>query len=320
MRLLTSSFLFVLLLFPMTVLAELPERIKADFAPQSGYIIMPIGDEFLVDLDAAANLQEGDILTLVMPGEKVVHPVTKEVLGTIDIPTGFLQVSRIKSGYSYAKLLFSETPPEKGSLVKRFEQVPTNFSSTQPADKLRAELEAGLPHLNWLKEASATPPLLTFNLQNNLLTVENSSGVTIKSYQYLDDQLQATAPRPVRNQGFAVDADPAENKGVLNKAVNNLIDSIGLGTSKDPLGPAGIIRSNQSQANNNVWMSANLGDSPVGMTVAEVDGDGQQETIIATQSELLITSISQGKLLEEARIELPAGTKCVSIDSFDDDK
>ena len=117
------SFLFFLFCLSTPALAELPAQIKNDFAPVSGVIIMPIGEEYLVDLDASANLREGDILTLTAAGEKVVHPVTKEVLGTLDVVRGYLQVTQVKSGYSYAKILTTKTPPQKGDQVKRFEQV-----------------------------------------------------------------------------------------------------------------------------------------------------------------------------------------------------
>jgi phenylacetate-coenzyme A ligase PaaK-like adenylate-forming protein len=88
--------------------------IKKDFSPISGIIIMPVGDKYLVDLDASSSLKEGDILTLVMPGEKIIHPVTQKLIGTLDVVKGYLRVSQIKSGYSYATLITEGITPEKG--------------------------------------------------------------------------------------------------------------------------------------------------------------------------------------------------------------
>ena len=67
MKLMTKLTLLLLLALPLNVLAELPEQLKNDFSVINGIIIMPVGTEYLIDLDASSNLQTGDILTLVMP-------------------------------------------------------------------------------------------------------------------------------------------------------------------------------------------------------------------------------------------------------------
>ncbi|HKL26132.1 MAG TPA: hypothetical protein VJ910_07920, partial [Desulfuromonadales bacterium] len=64
--------LFLLLLMgclfcPGMVLAALPEQVQADFNVVSGILVMSVGEEYIVDLDARNNLQVGDILTLVRP-------------------------------------------------------------------------------------------------------------------------------------------------------------------------------------------------------------------------------------------------------------
>jgi hypothetical protein len=317
MKLLFKLTLFALLLLPGTALAEIPKGMQDDFAPTSGYIIMPIGDEFLVDLDASSNLREGDILTLVMPGEKVIHPVTKEVLGSLDIPKGYLQVSRIKSGYSYAKLLFSETPPQKGDQIKRFEQVPTSFSSTEPAEQLLADLKTGLPQLNWLPADSSQQPLLTFELKGNLLTVKNAAGTTLKNYQLVDGELVAPASRRSINQDFTVDADPAKNKGLLNRTVNKIADKIGLGGSEKGLpGQVGIIRNQQLLNQQGIWMNQNLEGETTGILVSDLDNDGQLETLVAIDSQLLVFQINQGQMQEEAKLDLPPASRILNIDSL----
>lgn len=317
MRSFATLILLLLLLLPVIAAAEIPKGMVTDFAPLNGYIIMPIGDEFLVDLDASASLQEGDILTLVMPGEKVIHPVTKEVLGSLDTPRGFLQVIRIKSGYSYAKLLYSDSPPEKGDQIKRFEQVPAFFSATPSNNKLFTDLKTGLPQLDWLDEANAAQALVSFNLNNNILTVKNSNGTILRSYQLSNDEWIATQPTLTRPTVFRVDEDPSKSRSPLNKTVNSLINSVGLGSSKAMVGGPGIVRNQQTAQNQGVWMSPNLQGSPVGISVADLDNDGQQETAIAMKNLVLINQISQGELNEEAIIELPVGTKLLSIDSFD---
>ncbi len=167
-----TAFLLLFLVLPFTAVAILPVAIEQRFALLSGAIIMPIADEYLIDLDASANLQIGDILTLVAPGEKVLHPITKELLGTIDSPVGFLRVSRIESGYCYARLLYSSSAPQKGSLLRRFDHAPAHFIDKQGnhAD-LYQELKSRLPHLDWLLPESSEKPLLQFTLDDSTLSV-----------------------------------------------------------------------------------------------------------------------------------------------------
>ena len=94
--------LLALLCWPMTASAELAESIQADFAVVSGVVVMPIDDEYIVDLDYRDNLSIGDILTLVKPGKKILHPVTGVVLGSVDVPVGFLRSEEHSLNSSHA--------------------------------------------------------------------------------------------------------------------------------------------------------------------------------------------------------------------------
>ena len=172
-----ATLLFILLFTgQLSAQAAIPSQIADRFSTLSGSIIMPIADEYLIDIDASASLQIGDILTLVTPGEKVLHPITREVLGTIDTPTGFLQVTRIQSGYSYARLLYADTAPQKGNLIRRFDHVPVRFVAAQgDATEFYRELKNFLPRLNWLQQNSADEPLLFFTLDGNTLSVTTAS-------------------------------------------------------------------------------------------------------------------------------------------------
>ena len=59
-------------------------QLELDFAPRTGCVVLSIGNEFLVDLDADQGLTAGDLLAVVEQGGDVIHPVTKEVIGTLD--------------------------------------------------------------------------------------------------------------------------------------------------------------------------------------------------------------------------------------------
>ena len=104
-RILALLALFLLVCTSVASAAELLDQVRKDFKPLSGYVIMPVQGEFLIDQDGAKGVAVGDLFSVVKPGEKIVHPVTKEVLGSLDEVKALLQVTRVKSGYAYAKPL-----------------------------------------------------------------------------------------------------------------------------------------------------------------------------------------------------------------------
>ncbi|HEX9777007.1 MAG TPA: VCBS repeat-containing protein [Geopsychrobacteraceae bacterium] len=300
--------LVLLLCWPLTALAALPQQITDDFSPLSGYLIMPVGDEYLVDLDASDRLRVGDILTLVVPGEKVIHPVTKEVLGSLDTVRGYLQVTRLKSGYSYARLLTAGLSPEKGAPLKRFEQVPAVFVAEPTGAALRAELQAELAHLDWLDAQSDSSAVLIFTLTGDTLTVKDAAGAGLKTYHFSDSDAPGVA-------GLMAAPGAAQDKSLLNRAANDLLGSIGLGEQEPSSAGAGIIQSDKPQAG--IWTGPNLKENPVGLVVGDFDQDGRQETAVAFENRLLITEIVQGEMVTEAEIEFATGTRLLSIDAID---
>ncbi len=316
MNLVVKLSLLLVLLFPLSSVAELPKQMEDDFAAVSGYIIMPIGDEFLVDLDASSNLHEGDILTLIVPGEKVIHPITKEILGTLDIPKGFLQVTRIKSGYSYAKLLATEEKPEKGDQVRRFEQVPTRYLDRQgDGQPLGEQLRAGLPQLKWLQNNSSQEPLLIFTLEKQNLSVTTAANNVLRSYVVRDGQPVATSA-PLQQLATEL---PEKQKKPLQKAVNSLLDAIVPGGSqRDPTAGTelGIIRQDQ-QSRAGIWMSPSLRGEPTGIAVTDLDNDGQNEIVVAMLSSIHIAKNLQGEYKPVADLDLPTGLTLLSLDSLD---
>ena len=315
MKLIARFSLLLLFSFPLTSLAEIPEQLKQDFAPISGTIIMPIGEEYLVDLDASVNLQEGDILTLVMMGEKVIHPDTKEVLGTLDLAKGFLQVTQVKSGYSYVKRLSDEITPGKGDRVKRFGQTPTRFESTQPENTLAEELKLALPHLNWLSSTDKTNPQLFFLLTENSLKVMNAAGAELKTYRYSDGKLSATMTGIYQTNSFQLGGAPQKNRSLLNQAVDKLGTTIGFGKKDKRLENPGITQ--EQQLNDGIFVGPSLDGNPVGIAVGDFDGDGLLETAVAMEDHLQILRMTAGKLVPVAIINFPRSVHLLSLDVAD---
>ncbi len=310
MNLLFKLSVLVLLFVPSLAFGELSQQLLNDFAPTSGYIIMPIGDEYLVDLDASTSLQTGDILTVVEAGEKVVHPITKEILGSLDLPKGFLQVTRIKSGYSYAKLLMADTPPQKGDQVRRYEQVPAQFiSAGEDGAKIHQQLKTELPQLEWLDGNSTTEPLLTFELNADQLKVKGSNSQVIHSYKLADGRFVAPAP------AAAATELPKEKVRPLQKAVNTVMDAILPGSDdRDPT--QGIIRQDE-QRRAGIWMSPSIQGEPVGIAAADFDQDGQTEIALAMNNRIQFGRNIRGQYQPTSELEIPTGISLLSLDSLD---
>ncbi len=185
MRLCTFVFFLILPLYfcPSSGYSSPLPGIAQHFTPVAGSIIMPIGNEYLIDFDSTTNLQPGDILTLISPGEEVRHPITQEILGNLDSPAGFLQVTRVESGYSLAKLLSSATPPRAGNLLRRFSHVPTRFVDKQKnGTDIFHDLKKQLPKLNWLDARNRKKALLFFTLENNQVTVTDATEKILYSF------------------------------------------------------------------------------------------------------------------------------------------
>ncbi len=211
---LCSILLFAALLVVTTltpVFGALPETLGDDFKPLSGYVIMPSKGEFLVDLDAAKGVRVGDIFVSVSPGQKIVHPVTKEVLGTLDEVKGILQISRLRSGYSHARAVVGGESLQRGDLIRRYENIPVTFwDFTGGGEGVYSELKATLPALEWpdyqaaqaQKTTKPQPPaeggpLLIFALKDTGLEVLDFTKKTLKAYPFSSAQVNVPLPSQV---------------------------------------------------------------------------------------------------------------------------
>jgi len=310
--------LLVLLCWPTTVFAALPQQVQGDFAVIDGVVVMPLDNEYIVELATQDNLNIGDILTLVKPGKKILHPQTGEVIGSIDQVVGFLQVTRILSGYSYAKVLTPGLQPENGAKLKRFEQVPVTFvvGSAQDNNELVRQFKVNLPQLQWLADNQTEHALLSFVLQGDSLEVKTAEGDLLHRYKITADQqlaMSSSPPRPAVSAPTASGPQP----GALQKIVTTLMGNVyQKGDEQFAEMDAAIIRQRQTEEGG-LWLGPELNGSSWGITVGDFDGDGQQETALVLDNTLLIARINAGKFTQLAEVTIPESLQVLSLDSID---
>jgi hypothetical protein len=301
---------------PMSAYAEISADVTADFSVVSGYVVMPINDEYIVDLDERNKLNIGDILTVVAPGKKIFHPETGKVLGSIDNVLGFLQVTRIYSGYSYAKVLSENLALENGAPVKRFEQVPALFvDNSEDARDLIRQVKVDLPQFNWLAAGEADSALLTFTLEEKDLTIRNQQGDQLHKYMVTDNDQLASTARSTPSGTAAGRMKPKPK--MLQQLANNVMGSFGGGNeSRFAEMDEAIIRQKQMDREG-IWMGPGLAGRLRAVSVADLDGDGQQETAVVLDNKLLVTRIVDEELTELAELELPKRLQILTMDAVD---
>ena len=186
--------LFVLTSLP--ALAALEDEVAGDFEPLDGYVVMKEGDEFIIDLDTSHGLQPGDIFAVVGPGKEIVHPVTKKVLGKLESIKGVLKVTRIKSGYSFARALDGADDIRRADPIRRNAILPAVFwDYSGNGEPFYRKLQKKIPQLKWVeyqraqkqrppepKATTATENALTFIYTENQLEVRDPEFILVRRY------------------------------------------------------------------------------------------------------------------------------------------
>jgi len=189
--------LVMLLLTTVVAHAAVVEQVAKDFAPVSGVVVMAAGpDTYIIDLDASNGVGVGDLFAVVEEGAQIVHPVTKQILGTLDKTVAVLRVTQVKGGYSYASLVGPQEGAasiKAGAHLKRFSNLSAVFrDETGGHEAMYAALRRALPHLEWQEGMDAAAAQLAFNVTPNGLEVRDSAGTLIRAY----------APEPRRGAGY----------------------------------------------------------------------------------------------------------------------
>ena len=287
----------LLLAIPCTSLAALPSQLEQDFAPLDGYVVMPMGnDDFLIDLDASKGVRTGDIFSIIRKGEAITHPVTGAIIGNLESNNTFLQVTRPKTGYSYAHKVGGDAEPKKGDQIKRFDSVPAQFiDNTSDSHELKADLQSRLPGLDWLEAQSDLSPLLIFERNANALRVKSADDSTLFSY-----------PLEPKTVTTIQTVSPALTLATTPAAT--------VTTASAPQ-TQGIIQ-NQSDTSK-IWHGATHKDEVLGLRIDDFNNDGLQETALLLQKKLIISSYSGTNITNITEVSLKGALSPLAIDSID---
>jgi len=176
--------------------AAVIDEVVRDFTPISGYVIMETEGEYLIDLDASKGIAAGDLFSVIKSGKKITHPVTGKVLGTLEEVKGILKVTRLQSGYSFARLLGTSHEIERGDPVRRYTHMSaTLWDYTGKGETFFFQLRDQLADLKWEdyqasqksrpekpRDLKADGPNLIFILTSDGLEVRDSEFQIIHSY------------------------------------------------------------------------------------------------------------------------------------------
>jgi hypothetical protein len=280
--------------------AEVNQIIK-DLTPQAGVVVLQTGDEYLIDIDASKGIRAGALISVMQSGEKIIHPVTQEVIGTLDAVKTLLRVTRVKSGYSHAKIISGDKVVTKGDEIRSYSGIPASFrDETGRGEGLYRQLQAGLPDLEWrpyalveqekgqMPSAVSDDSGLIFVLTTQGLDVRGSD---LKQIGFYPLALPSVAP--------SLPANPAIVKSEL------------------PASPTvGIIQTKRS-VQDGILFGPDMPGLVVGVAVGDFDGDGSREVATAFSHKILFGVVSNGQYQQTGLLETGGGSRLLSIVAVD---
>lgn len=281
-----------LLLAAAAIAAPPVAEVARDFQSLPGVVLARSNGEFLLDLDAGRGVAPGDLFAVIEPGEKIVHPRSGEVVGSLEKVKGLLQATLVKDGYSHARPVQGLESIRPGDAVRRFDGLPAVlWDYTGSGEAFFAELKAALPALAWqdyraaqaVRPDSPGPPpegvLLVFVLKEEGLEVRDFAFEMLRSYPHATPSAAAGILPPAPSAAAIVQQDLTGEKGV--------------------------------------WIGPTLRGEAVGVEVADLDGDGRQEVILAFSHRLEVGRLEQGQYAPLASLDLGSARRAVALDGAD---
>jgi hypothetical protein len=291
--------------------------LSRDFAPHSGYLVGTAGEEYLIDLDARQQIAVGDLFTVVTPGEPIVHPVSKAVLGSPDTVKGILQVTRVKAGYSQCRALGKAPDLRRGDTVRRFLNIDALFwDYTGKGEPYFEELLVTLPQLQWQsyratqERRPAAPSQVASAALYFILT---GQGLEVRAPDF---SLLHSYPAAVAVAGAPVAAPVVQ--APAGAAVTSLAPPSGRPVPVRPVGalPGPASRVPDAEVGP-YWTSPQLKGTPVGLEVGDLDGDGQQEIAVAFADRVEISRLVRGSYRLLAVVPWGGSLRAYHLDGAD---
>ncbi|MDH3997480.1 MAG: VCBS repeat-containing protein, partial [Desulfuromonadales bacterium] len=339
--------------------AGFDEQVQRDMSVESAYLISPVNQLWLVDIDASKGAQVGDLFTVVAKGDPVVHPVTKEVLGSLDVVKGVLRITKVKSGYSYAAVLKAEGEFSPGMTIKRFANLPATFwDYTGNGEGVYTDLQAGLPELDWVayeaaQQARPAEPVVQPDMPIGLVFVLTGQGLAVKD-QYLQPLRfynpaeygatppsgaaapVATAPAgqltssskltaPTPQAGGIVTSSDQSNAMPGESGEKALFGGLFSSGSEGEQGQAlqeqrgGLIVS-PMDSKDGVWYGPRMHGHPVGIDVGDFDGDGKNDVALCFKDRLVLAHVENGEFTPLADHAFGVYGNALSLDAIDLDR
>jgi hypothetical protein len=175
--------------------AELGQEVRKDLAPLEGRVIAVRTDDYLIDLDAAGGVRDGDLFAVIQPGQSIRDPQTGKVLGREEAVAAVLRVTQVMRGFSKAVRVGRAGAIRQGDAVRRFALLKTVFwDYTGRGEGVYTEVRENLPDLRWMDYGAAQSsrpekPVFTgaeedlfFILKRTALEVRDGQGRLIKAY------------------------------------------------------------------------------------------------------------------------------------------
>jgi len=297
--------------------AEMIGQIVKDFSPVSGVVVMPMENrEYLIDLDAAKGVSPGVPVAVVKPGKKIVHPETGAVLGSLEEVLGVLEVTRVKSGYSYARQLGDAENIERGDAVKLYEHVPARFlDATGRARGEYDQLQVLLGGLDWLPYQTVAADEasiegfsgLTFVRTAERLEVRGVSSAVLRTYSVDPVVVGSTLPQsPVLPTPKAILDGPVASSAVI----------LAPSESSAPEGGAALIRSKNNMPEG-LWYGPEVSKEIRSIAVGDFDGDENLEIVLLFAHSLEVGQVQGGSYRMLERVETGNLAGALTVDAYD---
>lgn len=288
-----------LLLVAQSAKADELQQLQNDLSPIEGVVVMAIGEEYIVDLDAKAGLRQGDLLRVATEGKAIVHPLTQEVIGHLSETQAVLQVRQMQSGYAYARTLSQTAALKPGTPVVRYAGLNAWLVADQKAQTLYTRLRTTLSQFNW--QAPMTPEAfaqkaphsaadLLFVVDGSQLRLKNGTETLIASYPLPADMLAGNTSATHTLAAAPQGDQPAQKS---------------------------LIETRRSNLDQGIWQSKKFAGEATALSLADIDGDQQPEVLLLAPQKIYIGKIVDRQWQAIKAFDFPANEKALRLDTLD---